>query len=157
MKSWSTHDRWWFLLYYIVFTPEKCWVKKQKMVGMIPWRIIPRSQLVIRSPLWIHGILQGGRGYKAGGPLLDVDKEQWITQIELLGVVFLTFLSIWTCELLCDIVFPLLRDTSCFNSGLFPLLLVTERILSGSIFSRMFCFWGDCTLKQALYQAPIPV
>lgn len=54
-------------------------------------------------------------------------------------------------------IFPLLRDTSCFKSGLFPLLLVTERILSGSMFSRMFCFSGDCTLKQALYQAPIPV
>ena len=65
-------------------------------------------------------------------------------------------IKIWSCDLLCYIVFPLLRDTSCFNSVLFPLLLVTERILSGSIFSRMFCFWGDCTLKQALYQAPIP-
>jgi hypothetical protein len=100
------------LLFFIVFTPEKCWVKQKMEDDSLEDH---RSQLVIRSLLWIHGIVHGILLKVdvdiAGGPLLDVDKEQWIHSNLAFRCGFFTFLSIWSCDLLCYIVFPLHPST----------------------------------------------
>ena len=51
--------------YYIVFTPEKCWEKKQKMV--VQWEFLMDDSLEDHPTVTTGDPNQGGRGYKADG------------------------------------------------------------------------------------------